>query len=202
MEKVTDRRIRRTRTQLHEALASLLHEKDYDCISVTEILDRANVGRSTFYTHYAQKDDLLVQGILEMLQTVSSEPIVPSTKPYLRIIRFSLPIFEHVLEQRNVFKRPGDTKPAMGPRGRTVLHEHLQRVLTGMISDEMRREFLSHDGAPGVVSPEVLARYLASTFVLVLTWWLEGLSPMSPKEIDAVFRALVLPTLESVAQGT
>lgn len=55
-----DRRVQRTQNLLHQALASLVLEKDYDSISVKEILDRANVDRSTFYMHFRDKDELLV----------------------------------------------------------------------------------------------------------------------------------------------
>jgi len=53
---IKDRRVQKTRTLLHEALVSLIREKPYDEMVVKEILDRANVGRSTFYTHYRNKD--------------------------------------------------------------------------------------------------------------------------------------------------
>ena len=55
----TDRRIERTKRLLHGALGSLIHQKSYDDIVVKEILARANVGRSTFYTHFRDKDELL-----------------------------------------------------------------------------------------------------------------------------------------------
>ena len=55
----TDRRVQKTQDLLHGALASLIHEKSYDAIVVKEILARANVGRSTFYTHFRDKDELL-----------------------------------------------------------------------------------------------------------------------------------------------
>jgi len=57
-EQVKDRRIQKTKSLLHEALGSLIREKPYDAIVVQEILDRANVGRSTFYMHFSDKDDL------------------------------------------------------------------------------------------------------------------------------------------------
>jgi AcrR family transcriptional regulator len=118
-----DRRVRKTRALLRESLASLVHEKDYDAISVTEILERANVGRSTFYTHFAGKDDLLVSGMHDMLRSVSTKPLPPSAKPHERRIGFSLPILEHVVEQRsaagggNESPRPGG--PARAPAART-----------------------------------------------------------------------------------
>ena len=58
-----DRRTQRTRKALQEALISLMFEKSYDAILIQEILDRANIGRSTFYTHFRDKDELLVEGL-------------------------------------------------------------------------------------------------------------------------------------------
>src|SRR4051795_6779314 len=54
-----DRRSRRTRRALSDALVGLMLEKRYDTITVQEIIDRANTGRSTFYAHYLDKEDLL-----------------------------------------------------------------------------------------------------------------------------------------------
>ena len=58
-----DRRTKKTRTALQEALISLMFEKSYEAILIQEILDRANVGRSTFYTHFSDKDELLAEGL-------------------------------------------------------------------------------------------------------------------------------------------
>ena len=58
-----DRRVQRTRDVLHQALISLMIEKGYEVITVQDIIDRANVGRSTFYAHYVGKQDLLLSGL-------------------------------------------------------------------------------------------------------------------------------------------
>ena len=60
--KTPDRRVQRTRRLLHKALMSQVLEKKYESITVQEILDVADVGRSTFYTHFQDKDELLVSG--------------------------------------------------------------------------------------------------------------------------------------------
>src|SRR6266545_463064 len=74
----TDRRIQRTRQALHTALLELTREKGYDSISIEEITDRANVGRATFYLHYKDKEDLLLELFSEManekVQLISQIP--------------------------------------------------------------------------------------------------------------------------------
>jgi AcrR family transcriptional regulator len=85
-KRIKDRRVQKTQDLLHAALASLIHEKAYDSISVKEILDRANVGRSTFYMHFVDKDELLASVIRDMLRAVQSKEPPSSAKPHERII--------------------------------------------------------------------------------------------------------------------
>src|SRR6478672_13286337 len=59
-DKLPDRRPARTVSALRTALIELMLEKHYDTITVQDIIDRANVGRSTFYSHFRDKEDLLV----------------------------------------------------------------------------------------------------------------------------------------------
>jgi AcrR family transcriptional regulator len=184
-----DRRVEKTQGLLHEALASLVRDKDYDSISVTEILERANVGRSTFYMHFRDKDELLASAIHDMLRSVQSKELPRSARSDERIVGFSLPIFEHIHRHR------GNGEPRMGARGRAVLHAHLQRVLVTSIANDVRRHFQSARRPGPVVSADLLARHVASTFILVLDWWVESRSRLAPKDADSMFRALILPVL-------
>ena len=59
MNKKTDRRVLRTREVLSNALVDLILEKGYEKITVQNIIDQANIGRSTFYDHFQDKQDLL-----------------------------------------------------------------------------------------------------------------------------------------------
>src|SRR6266567_8460358 len=94
MKGAEDRQVQKTHNLLRGALVSLIAEKPYDSIVVKEILDRANVGRSTFYTHFRDKDDLLVTGIHDMLGPVPS-PTRTGARGLDRILWFSLPVFDH-----------------------------------------------------------------------------------------------------------
>jgi len=65
-----DRRVQRTRQLLNEALMSLIVEKGYEAITVQDIIDRANLGRSTFYAHYQDKEDLLLSGMEKIVHSL------------------------------------------------------------------------------------------------------------------------------------
>src|SRR5919198_534909 len=64
--RAVDRRIQRTQQLLRSALMSLIQEKGFESLSVQDIIDRANVGRATFYAHFDNKEDLLASGIEEL----------------------------------------------------------------------------------------------------------------------------------------
>ena len=185
-----DRRIQKTTNLLREALVSLIAEKPYNSIVVKEILDRANVGRSTFYMHFRDKDDLLLSGIHDMLGPVPA-PTRTRAKGNEWILWFSLPVFEHHYCHAHAW---GDR---IGPRGRAILHEHLRRALTEIITDatKMDSRFARQ---PARVPADLLSAYVASTFVLVLNWWLDKRMRLPPKEVNDVFRGLALPALAAL----
>jgi len=189
---IEDRRIQKTLGLLREALVSLIAEKPYDTIVVKEILDRANVGRSTFYTHFRDKDDLLVSGIHDMLGEVPSPTTRTGGRSLDRILWFSLPIFEHHNNHAHAW---GDR---IGTKGRTILHEHLRGVLTGIIAQAMKKDYRTGRQSARQLPPEIVSAYIASTFVLVLNWWLDARMRLPPKEINDVFRRLTSPTLATL----
>ena len=191
LKSIKDRRVQKTQTLLRQALLSLLAEKAYDSIVVKEILDRANVGRSTFYMHFRDKDDLLVTGIDEMIGAVESPTPVSSGKPYNALLWFSLPVFEHHHRHAHAW---GDR---IGARGRAILHEHLRQVLAKRIGGVVKKELRGTRNV-GQIPVDLLSEYVASTFVLVLNWWLDCRMPMPPKQIDTLFRTLTSPTLAAV----
>ena len=187
-----DRRVEKTKGLLHGALASLIHEKSYDAIVVKQILARANVGRSTFYTHFRDKDELLESGIRDVLRT--SETASPMRLVSLadRVLRFSLPIFEHIERYRSANDSPVDA------RGQAIVHEHLQRVLVELITDDLRRAGRCHEDSGQDVPCDLLARHVASTFVLVLNWWAQTGEPLPARKVNELFRALVRPAVTEV----
>ena len=187
-----DRRIQKTHHLLRGALTSLIGEKPYDSIVVKEILDRANVGRSTFYTHFRDKDELLVSGIHDILGPVQSPTRPLAGKREERILWFSLPVFEYHYRHRH----PGGDR--IGTRGRAILHEHLRKVLAEVIADAVRKDLAVKRKSSRQIPADLLSEYVSSTFVLVLNWWLDKKMSLSPQETNNVFQKLISPTLAAI----
>jgi AcrR family transcriptional regulator len=194
MKGAEDRRIQKTHQLLRGALVSLISEKPYDSIVVKEILDRANVGRSTFYTHFRDKDHLLVSGIHEMLHPVQSTAQSVRGKGRDRILWFSLPIFEYHYQHQHA---GGDR---IGRRGRAILHDHLRRVLADVIAGAVKKGIRDGRKTSRSIPADLLSEYVASAFVLVLNWWLDKGMPQSAAEINDVFYKLIAPTLAAVCE--
>jgi AcrR family transcriptional regulator len=179
-----DRRIRRTRALLHEALSSLIRERPYEGISVKDVLKRANVGRSTFYAHFHSKDELLVSGIAEMLRAAYAQPTASATKRD-GFSRFSLPLFEHIQQHRLASGVHSDAS------GWATVHEHLRRIMQDVIASELKDSRQRRPGAEEIPR-ELFAQHIASTFLLVLNWWVSTKSPLRPRELDELFQRLTV----------
>lgn len=154
-----------------------------------EILDRANIGRSTFYMHFSDKDDLLVSGIRDILDAIQTATLPASPKGPEKLVWFSLPIFKHVDEHRRTMRL------RIGPRGRVVLHEQLQRVLVELISSQLKSDLRTQRKISERFPAGLMVQHIASTFILVLNWWIECKDTLAPRQVDVLFRALILPIL-------
>jgi AcrR family transcriptional regulator len=188
---VKDARVRRTRRRLHAAIVSLIHEKTYPAIAVHEILDRADVGRSAFYAHFANKDALLANRIEKMLHATAPRPLPPSVGRLDKALWFSFPVFEYIGRHRQA------TDAKMGRRGRAIVHQHLRRVLVERIRDDVRMAQGCSDGRNSTMPTDLISEYIVATFILVLNWWVDSRSLLSPREVDDVFLALVVPSIAS-----
>jgi AcrR family transcriptional regulator len=187
---VQDRRVQRTKGLLHAALAALIHERPYDSIAIKDILYRANVGRSAFYAHFRDKDELLDSGIDRVLR--ESHPAAPvAATRHEKITAFSLPLFDYIDQCRR------GVKASTAASGHVHLHAHLQKVLAESIAKMIERDFGAGRNKVAGLSPDILAQFVASNFVLVLDHWVENGCRLAPRQANDLFRALVLPTLAS-----
>ena len=100
-----DRRIQKTRKLLSQALLDLILEKGYERVTVQDILDRANVGRSTFYTHYENKELLLRDGPRNLGLSLFGGSDKPAARPETDGRRMGFrPLFQHVSQNLQLAK--------------------------------------------------------------------------------------------------
>lgn len=183
-----DRRVQRTHHLLHKALIELIMEKSYEQITVQDILDRANIGRATFYAHFTDKDDLLLHGLgeeqFDIRHYLDEEALAVDEDKLLP----TYAIFRHVQQVQPLYKA------MLGSQGvelvKLVFHKHLIH----MAEQRLKRH------APALSLPvPVVAHYLAGALMALLMWWLDQGLPHSPAEMDTMVQQLAMEGLERLA---
>jgi AcrR family transcriptional regulator len=180
MAQAIDRRAARTRRALHEALITLILRRGYEAITVQDIIDEADVGRSTFYAHYTGKEDLLRGGFESLrAELAAARRLAParSGEP----LAFSLAMFEHACGYKNVYRA------LVGGRGGVVASNELRRILSELVQEE-----LSGFWEDGAVPRDLGVQFVVSTFLTVLGWLLTRKSRPAPAQADEMFRRLVI----------
>jgi AcrR family transcriptional regulator len=184
--RTSDRRIQRTRRTLREALISLLLERGWDAVSVQDVCDHADVGRSTFYTHFADKEDLLVGGFDDLRKALRRQ-LAPADPEHP--LPFAHGMIEHAHEHQRLFRA------LVGKHsGQLVLRRFRELVI-----DLTREDLTVLPLAGPTLQPA--AHFIAGALIELLTWWLETRNPMAPQEVEKLFMRLVTPTLQSLRKG-
>jgi len=176
-----DRRIVRTRTRLQDALLSLIRTRNYDSISISDICRSAKVGRSTFYAHYAKKDDLKRSG-LRHLRDRLTEVQLRGADQGPQPLSFSLALFEHARSHLDLYKA------LIGTRGGAVALSALRETLSELVRRELRQRSGRTRSADD--PREFTVQYLVGAYLSVLTWWLDAGAKLPVQRVDALFRRL------------
>ena len=181
-----DLRIRRTRSLLSNALVALMQEKSIDKITVQEVLNRAAVGRSTFYLHYRDKDDLFLCVLEDGLEMWSTALLRKQEKSY-RIAPVA-ELFMHVGDAKKLYR-------ALVDSGR--IHAFFE-LAQGYFARGIARR-LKDIGLKDLVQSELDARShaLAGNLLSLLKWWLDRGAIESPKAMDELFHRMAWNGLQS-----
>ncbi len=181
--KTSDRRVARTRRALRDALVALIHERGWEGFGVQDVCDRADVGRSTFYLHFADKEDLLGEGFADLRRGLRAQ--LGATGDPTRPLGFTLGMIRHAHENQRVFRA------VVGKKSGQVVQRKFRDLVLDLV-----REDLSALGAPAP-RRDALAAFVAGAFLELLTWSIEQRSPMEAEALDALFHELVAPALEA-----
>jgi AcrR family transcriptional regulator len=184
-KKPIDRRVARTRAMLQRAHMSLILKKGYEATTVDDICDAADVGRSTFYTHYTGKDDLRRSGLEHLRQELVDRQKDALAQPRHirdRSLGFSLAMFEHALDHLDLYKA------LVGGRGGAIALGTIREILSDLVRNELAVTI--DEKSADVIPREFAVQYVVGAFMAVMTWWLDGGAKLSPQRIDAMFRRL------------
>jgi AcrR family transcriptional regulator len=181
----TDRRVRRTRDLLRTALLSLIQEKGYDRITVQDILDRADIGRSTFYAHYRDKDDLLRAGFEDVRVALAAErdAAEKGTHAKVELLQPLLVVFQHV----------GRHRPFWASLSRKGGAELVTRILRESVTDLVREHlrFQLRGTVTNQSQLEAAIQFTSGACMGLLLWWLENdVLPDTPEQLHATFGRL------------
>jgi len=187
-----DRRIVRTREALRGALVALILEKGYEAIAVNDIVQRANVARSTFYAHHGSKESVLLDGVgtlREFLAQAQREASGEGLDP-MDPLGFSLALFEHADSHRDLYRA------LMGDGGGTVMIQAFRQMFDRLI----RRGLVEAADRPrksAAVPLEAIVRFTTDALMAVLTWWVEAKPRLAAAEGNRIFRQLIEPALRA-----
>ena len=184
----SDRRVLRTREALRGALLELMVERGWDEIDIQSLCERANIGRSTFYLHYPNKEELLKGSFGDLRFALHAQAQRSGACPPDQLA-FVGGLIEHVHEQQQVFRA------MLGRRSGHFVQDRFRELLVELVSDERPT------GAKRAWQSHAVAHYLAGALFQLLTWWLGASRPQRPQDIEALFHALSRPILQAAKQA-
>lgn len=175
-----DSRVKHTRDALGDALLALMQEKSFESITVQEILDRAGIGRSTFYSHYSDKDDLFLSDLEDFMELMSKLLVnAPETSNRVLPVR---EFFHHVGEMRHMHT-------LLVASGK--MHEFID-LGQGYFARAIERRLAALPATCQMAASRrtAIAQCYAGAFFSLLSWWLAQAAPPSPVEMDTMFHQM------------
>jgi AcrR family transcriptional regulator len=162
-----DRRVRKTRRLLHEALVTLILERGWDAVSVRDVCEKADIGRSTFYVHFADKENLLLSGfdqLHEAMEQVRSSAKVP--------FGFLGPLAAHAAENARLLQA------LYGRQSGQSVQWRFRDVLASLVEAELKLLKVPKAARP------LLTRFIAGGSADVLMSWLDHPRGVSPEQLS------------------
>lgn len=186
-----DRRQQKTRAAIFSAFTALLSQKSYSRITVQEIIDTANVGRSTFYAHFETKDDLLKALCEELFgHIVSSAADCTHTHGLYSDGTAPESVFCHLLQHLQENDR--NIIGLLSCESSELFLRYFKDSLNGLIQTQFVRQSRTLSQR---IPQDFLINHISGSFVEMVLWWIKGHMKQTPAELDRCFRAVIEPVL-------
>ena len=176
-----DARVRRTRDALGDALIVLMQEKPFDTITVQDVLDRAHVSRSTFYSHYSDKDDLLMSDAEEFFEALSMALSAYDDKS------------DRVFPVKEFFTHLAEVQPFYKALVKSGKFQENMELARGHFARGIERRLCELPRAKSIAASErsAIAFTHAGALLSLLTWWLDRGMREPPAQMDDLFHRMV-----------
>ena len=186
-----DRRQIKTRNAIFQAFTELLTRRRYAQITVQQIIDAANIGRSTFYSHFPTKEALMEALLTELFGHVFAGvgvhcPIPEFTPQGNGYRAYTTHILYHISNQREAFMR------LLRSDSRDIFLRYLKEHLKLQLGEYWLNP---EEGERPAVPADFLRNHFACTFVETIHWWIESDMRQTPEEIAGYFTAVMDPLL-------
>lgn len=184
MARRLDRRVQRTRKLLRESLMALILEEGYDAISIQDITDKANLGRATFYLHFKDKDELLIEVMDQMMTDFMDQvPQLSEAQWHLEDTKAITKIFDFAAEHYDLYRIL-----IFGSGGITASRQ-LHRSIADNIKTCIQSEVEAKDTETAIPS-DFIANHFAGSLLAITYWWLENDLPYSAEEMAVMFQKI------------
>jgi len=172
-KKKVDPRILRTRSLLRNAMIDLIPEKGFDEITVQDITDRATLNRATFYLHFHDKHELLMDTFETLFNEVTPQPLdISQVSPAYAQLMLEK-VFEHISRYADFYCR------LLGKDGDSLFIARVREYVHQVVMNWF--QFLQPEESRMMVSMDVVTNFLGSAYMGVILWWLEHDMPHSPE---------------------
>lgn len=187
-----DRRVARTKRQLRDALMELILEKGYDGVTIEDVTERADLGRTTFYLHYKDKEELLISSLEAVFDELAAQ-IMSMPQEWRLGENDHGPIsvvFQHAAENATLYRilLRGQGSVALADRVRDYVTERAQVFFSSLVAELQTTP---------EIPPSLAANYYAGSLMSMLIWWLENDMPYPTQKIVHHFRALCIGGIAS-----
>lgn len=187
-----DRRQQKTRQAIFAAFGTLLEKKSYNNITVQEIIDEANIGRSTFYAHFETKDELLRSMCMDIFHHVFSNKLQQEKNHDFSsgdqgLDKKITHILYHLQEnQKNL-------KGILTCESGDLFMRYFRQYLSEMFSGYMKP-------GGGCAPQEYILNHVVCSFAETVRWWITEHSHFTPEEISTFFLSAMPDSIFGTAQ--
>lgn len=186
-----DRRQQKTRKAIFEAFSTLLEKKNCNQITVQEIIDAANIGRSTFYAHFETKDELLREVCHEVFgHVISSALDQKHIHGSYSDEKAPSSVFCHLLQ--HLQKNDNHIAVLLTCENSEIFMRYFKDCLNELVRTQLNRSVRTDDQD---LPEDFLVNHVASSFVEMVLWWFKGGMKQTPEQLDQYFHAVIDPIL-------